>query len=64
MFQLTKDEFADLRSQFVISSWGGRRYPPYVFTEQDVAQAAMFLASDDASWITGKILTVDSGNIL
>ena len=34
MFQLTKKEFNDLRSQVVTSSWGGRRYPPYAFTEQ------------------------------
>jgi hypothetical protein len=33
MFQLTDQEFRDLRSQFVTSSWGGRRYAPYVFTE-------------------------------
>lgn len=41
MFQLTSDEFAALRSQFVISNVragrGGRRYPPYAFTEQGVA---------------------------
>ena len=35
MFQLSKDEFANLRSQFVTSSWGGRRYLPYVFTVQN-----------------------------
>ncbi len=34
MFQLTKQEHTDLRSQIVTSSWGGRRYPPYVFTKQ------------------------------
>jgi hypothetical protein len=33
MFQITSAEFLDLRSQFVTSSWGGRRYLPYVFTE-------------------------------
>src|SRR5262245_38463572 len=41
MFQLTAEEFANLRSQFVTSSsgegWGGRRHAPYVFTEQVVA---------------------------
>ncbi len=37
MFQLTKEEFQILRSQTVTSSWGGRRHPPYVFTEQGVA---------------------------
>ncbi len=37
MFQLTKDEFKILRSHFATSSWGGRRYLSYVFTEQGVA---------------------------
>ena len=38
MFQLSRSEFDQLRSQAVISrSWGGRRYPPYAFTEQGVA---------------------------
>ena len=33
MFQLTDEEFKILRSQIVTSSWGGRRYSPYAFTE-------------------------------
>ena len=33
MYQLTDEEFAILRSQIVTSSWGGRRYNPYAFTE-------------------------------
>jgi hypothetical protein len=35
MFQLTKEEFANLKSQIATSSsgWGGRRKPPLVFTE-------------------------------
>jgi len=37
MFQLTKEEFANLRFQFETSRWGGIRYLPYVFTEQGVA---------------------------
>ena len=39
MFRLTEEEFSDLRSQFVTSKKGrgGRRYLPYVFTEQGVA---------------------------
>ena len=37
MFVLHKQESIDLRSQFVTSSWGGRRSVPYVFTEQGVA---------------------------
>ncbi len=48
-FRLTKEEFADLRSQSVISSsWGGRRYPPYAFTEQGVAMLSSVLKSDRA----------------
>jgi len=35
MFKLTKEE--NLRLQFATSSYGGRRYLPYVFTEQGVA---------------------------
>ena len=34
MFQLTGEEFENLRSRFVTSSWGGRRYLPYAFTAQ------------------------------
>jgi ORF6N domain len=49
MFQLTKDEYADLRSQIGISSGhGGRRYPPYVFTEQGVAMLSSVLRSGRA----------------
>jgi hypothetical protein len=34
MFQLSKEEFSNLKSQIVISSWGGlRRAAPYAFTE-------------------------------
>jgi hypothetical protein len=40
MFQLTLDEFPNLRSQIVTSSWGGRRYPPYAFTEHGAAGEA------------------------
>lgn len=34
MFQLNENEFENLKSQFVISSWGGRRTLPFAFTEQ------------------------------
>jgi hypothetical protein len=38
MLQLTSEEFNDLKSQFVTSSWGGmRRALPYAFTEQGIA---------------------------
>lgn len=48
MFQLTKKEFENLRSQFGTSSWGGRRYPPYAFTEQGVAMLSSVLNSERA----------------
>jgi hypothetical protein len=34
MFRLTKGEFDNLRFHFDTSSWGGRRYLPYAFTEK------------------------------
>ena len=48
MFQLTKDEFENLKSQFVISRWGGTRKLPYAFTEQGVAMLSGLLNSDVA----------------
>ena len=42
MFQLTKEEYENLRSQIVTSSWGGRRYLPYAFTEQGVAMLSVY----------------------
>ena len=37
MFQLDAEEVANLKFQFGISSWGGRRRLPYAFTEQGVS---------------------------
>lgn len=48
MFQLTADEDKHLRSHFAISSWGGRRYYPYAFTEHGAIQAANVLNSPRA----------------
>ena len=48
MFQLTKAEFENLRSQIATSSWGGTRYLPYVFTEQGVAMLSSVLRSKRA----------------
>jgi phage regulator Rha-like protein len=46
MFQLTDEEFQHLKSQIVISSWGGvRRSTPYAFTEQGVAMLSSVLRS-------------------
>jgi len=49
MFQLTRVEYANLKSQFVTSSWGGaRRAAPYAFTEQGVAMLSSVLRSQRA----------------
>jgi len=47
-FQLTRQEFQNLRSQVGIASWGGRRYPPYAFTEHGVAMLSSVLHSPRA----------------
>ncbi|MHC4606490.1 MAG: ORF6N domain-containing protein [Planctomycetota bacterium] len=48
MFRLSADEFENLRCQFGTSSWGGRRYLPYAFTEQGVAMLSSVLRSKRA----------------
>lgn len=58
MFQLTGEEFDNLRSQFVTSSWGGRRYPPMAFTEQGVAMLSSVLKSDTAIEVNIQIIRV------
>ena len=57
MFQLTREEFDLLRSQSVTSSeWGGRRYPPYAFTEQGVAMLSSVLRSPKAIQVNIEIM--------
>ena len=56
MFQLEKQELAILRSQFVTSSWGGRRYAPYAFTEQGVAMLSTVLKSPRAIAVNIEIM--------
>src|SRR5690349_18666802 len=48
MFELAKDEFEGLRTQFVTSKRGGTRYAPFAFTEQGVAVLSPVLNSDKA----------------
>ncbi|MCX6710149.1 MAG: ORF6N domain-containing protein [Candidatus Woesearchaeota archaeon] len=57
MFQLTEDEFENLKSQIVTSSWGGRRKLPYAFTEQGVAMLSGVLKSDTAVRISIQIMS-------
>lgn len=58
MFQLRKDEAAALRSQIATSNIGrgGRRYTPYVFTEQGVAMLSGVLRSDRAITVNIEIM--------
>ena len=55
-FQLSGNEFEVLKSQIVMSSWGGRRTNPYAFTEQGVALLSAVLRSDVAVEISIKII--------
>ena len=48
MFQMTDSEFSNLKSQFVTSSWGGRRKLLLVFTEQGVSMLSSVLNSERA----------------
>nr|VFJ87447.1 MAG: ORF6N domain-containing protein [Candidatus Kentron sp. H]VFJ89050.1 MAG: ORF6N domain-containing protein [Candidatus Kentron sp. H]VFJ95746.1 MAG: ORF6N domain-containing protein [Candidatus Kentron sp. H] len=54
--QLTEEEFEHLRSQIVISSWGGRRYPPYAFTEQGIAMLSGVLRGERAVQVNIEIM--------
>ena len=61
-FQLTEDEYVDLRSQCATSntenasSKGGRRYLPYAFTEQGIAMLSAVLRSDEAIQVSVNIM--------
>ena len=56
-FQLTKEEYDDLRSQFATSNGrGGRRYLPYMFTEQGIAMLSGVLRSEVAVQMSIRIM--------
>ena len=56
LFQLTNQEFTNLRSQIVTSSWGGTRYLPYAFSEQGVAMLSSVLRSKRAVAVNIEIM--------
>lgn len=57
MFQLTAEEVGILKSQTVISSWGGaRRSTPLAFTEQGVAMLSSVLRSGRAVQVNVAIM--------
>ena len=56
MFQLTAEEYKNLISQSVTSSWGGTRKLPYAFTEQGLAMLSGLLNSDIAIHVNISIM--------
>ena len=58
MFELKSEEFANLRSQSVTSSWGGSRYVPMAFTEQGIAMISSVLNSKQAIQVNIHIIRV------
>ena len=58
MFQLSKEQWENLKSQNATSSWGGRRTLPYVFTEQGVAMLSSVLNSNVAINVNIQIIRV------
>lgn len=59
-FELSEAEVEHLRSRGVISSggWGGRRTPPWAFTEHGVVLAATMLQSDRAAAVMRFVVDV------
>ena len=45
-FQLTEEEYKNLRCKNFTSSWGGKRYPPYAFTEEGIYMLMTVLKGD------------------
>lgn len=58
MFQLNNQEFTNLKSQIVISSWGGIRTPPYAFTELGIAMLSTVLNSPQAIQVNIEIMRI------
>jgi len=56
MFQLTNQEFNNLRSQIATSSWGGARYLPFAFTELGISMLSSVLNSEIAIATNRKIM--------
>ncbi len=56
MFKVTRQELANLKSQSVISSWGGDRKPPYAFTQEGVAMLSSVLRSPQAVRVNIEIM--------
>ena len=58
MFRLSNEEFANLRSQIVISTRGGTRYPPRAFSEHGILMLSNVLQSERAVSVSIQIIRV------
>ena len=58
MFQLNEKEWEILKSQFVTSSWGGKRKLPFVFTEHGVLMLSSVLNSKRAIAVNIQIMRI------
>ena len=58
MFQLSKTEFDDLKSQIATARWGGRRNQPYAFTEHGVLMLSSVLKSKKAVQVNIQIMRI------
>jgi hypothetical protein len=56
MFELTKEELQNLRSQFATSSWGGARYSPMAFSEHGVLMLSSVIKSERAVQVNIQIM--------
>lgn len=57
-FQLTSEEFENLKSQIATSSWGGRRKLPLAFTELGIAMLSSVLKSQKAIQVNIAIMRI------
>ncbi|MFZ5939458.1 MAG: ORF6N domain-containing protein [Bacteroidota bacterium] len=60
MFQLSQDEYLNLKSQNATSSWGGRRSLPFAFTEYGVLMLSSVLNSPRAIQVNIQVMRVYS----
>lgn len=58
MFQLTETEWEVLKAQNTSSNWGGRRKPPYAFTEHGVLMLSSVLKSKKAIAVNIQIMRI------
>ncbi|MBI2259319.1 MAG: ORF6N domain-containing protein [Flavobacteriia bacterium] len=58
MFQLTEEEWENLKSHFATSRWGGRRSAPFVFSEHGVLMLSSVLNNDRAIEVNIQIMRV------